>query len=481
MCAAPPISDHLANKLTSEGAVDDDHPHPPLIMPILKHQSPYWTLTVTFVAWKILLLAIAAGSQVGPLYDTSSSLLTFDPEHGAQTSIRNLVTRLCSWDAIYFIKNAQRGYLFEQEWAFGSALPTCISLVIRALTILGLVDASSNCDGAATAHLAALIGVLITHSCHFLSSLVLYQLGLHIWADSTWALVSALLHVLSPAGLFLSAPYQESPFSLLSFIGWLLLVKSCLNGHGPISRDVLTILAGVSFGLATVFRTNGLLNGVPFAFECLRTLYHLVEDLEPSSSVAHIRRLAVLGLSGLFVAAGSLVPQFFAYRIYCTGRDVAGPQVRPWCLSFVPSIYNFVQKEYWNTGFLRYWTISNAPLFLLAAPMLFIMGKGGKDIFLQAGRIPQSLPSGSNVDSERLRLVVRSMALTQMILVGLALTNYHVQIITRLSSGYPAWYWWVAACLRSPKTRQMGSGFVVFMVVYALIQAVLFASFLPPA
>ncbi|KAJ4414315.1 ER membrane glycoprotein subunit of the GPI transamidase complex-like protein [Gnomoniopsis sp. IMI 355080] len=451
-------------------------------MHILQRQSPYRTLTVFFVAWKVLLLAIAAGSQVGPLYDTSSELLTLSSEPGAETPVRNLITRLCSWDAIYFIKNAQRGYLFEQEWAFGSALPACISLVIRALTILGLVDApNSDGAGAATAHLAALVGVIITHGCHFLSSLVLYRLGLHVWADSTWALVSALLHVLSPAGLFLSAPYQESPFSLLSFFGWLLLVESCLDARRLISRDVLTLLAGVSFGLATVFRTNGLLNGAPFAFEFFRTLYHLVEDLEPSSSVTHIRRLAVLGFSGLFVAAGSLVPQFFAYRIYCTGRDGAGPEVRPWCLSFVPSIYNFVQKEYWNTGFLRYWTISNAPLFLLAAPMLFIMGKGGKDIFFQAAKISQSPRSGSNVDGARLRLVVRSMAFAQMLLVALTFTTYHVQIITRLSSGYPAWYWWVAACLKSQKTREMGSGFVVFMVMYALIQAVLFASFLPPA
>lgn len=73
------------------------------------------------------------------------------------------------------------------------------------------------------------------------------------------------------------------------------------------------------------------------------------------------------------------------------------------------------------------------------------------------------------------------MAFAQVVLVILAFTSYHVQIITRLSSGYPAWYWWVAATLRNAKTRKMGSGFVVFMVMYAMIQGVLFASFLPPA
>lgn len=113
--------------------------------------------------------------------------------------------------------------------------------------------------------------------------------------------------------------------------------------------------------------------------------------------------------------------------------------------------------------------------------MLFVMGKGGKDIYLQASRISHGHKAGSGTDSERLKLVVRSMAAVQILLVVLALANNHIQIITRLSSGYPAWYWWVAACLRSPKTRQLGSGLVVFAVMYASIQSVLFASFLPPA
>ncbi|KAF3761275.1 family 76 glycosyltransferase [Cryphonectria parasitica EP155] len=409
--------------------------------------------------------------------------------------------RLTSWDAIYFIKAAERGYLFEQEWAFGPALPTCISLLNQALTSLGLLG-SSPLTG--TAHLLPLIGVVFTNTCHLLSVLVLYHLGLLVWADSAWALVAALLHVLSPAGLFLLAPYNESPFALLSFVGWFLLVRSCTvsapeagagskafpsSSSSSLAGDVLTLLAAVSFGLATVFRTNGLLNGAPFAVEFLRTLYDLVEDLSPGTTPRHIRKLAVLGLSGVLVAAGSVMPQFVAYRIYCTGSAGAGAgaEARPWCLSLVPSIYNFVQRHYWNNGLFRYWTVSNAPLFALAAPMLFVMGKSGKDIFFQASRLASShhyqkkQTGGPSVDTARLELVVRSMAAAQVLLVIMVFTSSHVQIITRISSGYPAWYWWVAACLRAPKTRQLGIGIVVFMVMYSCVQGVLFASFLPPA
>lgn len=95
---------------------------------------PSATLATVFAAWKLFLLAIAAGSQVGPTYDTSSSLLAPDAAGagaGAGGALQGLVTRLTSWDAVYFVKSAQRGYLFEQEWAFSSALPKCISLIIR--------------------------------------------------------------------------------------------------------------------------------------------------------------------------------------------------------------------------------------------------------------------------------------------------------------------------------------------------------------
>lgn len=202
-----------------------------------------------------------------------------------------------------------------------------------------------------------LVGVVFTNACHLASSLVLYQLGLYLWADSTWALVAALLHVLSPAGLFLSAPYAESPFSLLTFVGWLLLAKSCTRAGGPsasaVPSHLLTLLSGITFGLATVFRNNGLLNGAPFAFEFLLTLYRLVEDPDVGRTPAHLTRLVVLGLSGLSVAAGFIIPQLWAYRVYCSAPtayaspDLAPIEPRPWCLSLVPSIYNFVQTHYW--------------------------------------------------------------------------------------------------------------------------------------
>jgi phosphatidylinositol glycan class V len=82
---------------------------------------------------------------------------------------------------------------------------------------------------------------------------------------------------------------------------------------------------------------------------------------------------------------------------------------------------------------------------------------------------------------------VQGMAIAQLLLAFLALTNYHVQIITRISSGYPVWYWWVASqIVRSAQTKR-GHGkawsdiVIRYMIVYAIVQGGLYASFMPPA
>lgn len=74
--------------------------------------------------------------------------------------------------------------------------------------------------------------------------------------------------------------------------------------------------------------------------------------------------------------------------------------------------------------------------------------------------------------------VLRNMAIAQLLLVVMTLTTAHVQIITRISSAYPVWLWYLAGLSKEGKFLGM---FVEFMVLYSLIQAGLYASFLPPA
>lgn len=93
--------------------------------------SPLWTIVRLFALWKGMLVLVAAGSAlVGPAYDTSASLL-LAPASNSSSSM--FLARLSSWDAVYFVQQAQRGYVFEQEWAFGEGLPRIITRALRGM------------------------------------------------------------------------------------------------------------------------------------------------------------------------------------------------------------------------------------------------------------------------------------------------------------------------------------------------------------
>ncbi|KAI1178328.1 GPI mannosyltransferase 2 [Nemania sp. FL0916] len=428
-----------------------------------KTMRPFQSLIQIFLAWKAFLFAIALGSGVSPAYDTSSTLLSSD-RATFHESIFDLATRLTRWDAIYFIKASQRGYLYEQEWAFASGLPTVIATLTKGASVL--VGFGVQQDDT----LEPLVGVFVANASHLLSALVLYKLSLVVSKSLQISLVAAVLHILSPAGLFLSAPYNESPFALLSFVGYLFFAKAILSDGRTLAHDVSLVASGLWFGFAVQFRSNGTLSGILFAMELLR------EMTQPPTASSIRRRLSLIA-GGSAIAIGFIAPQIIAYRTYC--YNAVGSELRPWCTKRIPSIYTFVQEQYWNVGFLRYWTLSNIPLFLLAAPMLYIMAKSGTSFLSNPYLVSEDAkPGAASKDPAPL---LRPMAVAQLILTALAITTYHVQIITRISSGYPLWYLWLAKLLSDNKTASTGKNIVLFMVMYASIQGALFASFLPPA
>ena len=142
-----------------------------------------------------------------------------------------------------------------------------------------------------------------------------------------------------------------------------------------------------------------------------------------------------------------------------------------------------------GVGFLRYWTVSNLPLFLVSAPMLTVLLLSSKWVWNGSGYyFLAKLNNKSQRDCRFNYAMLRRLAMPQIVLALLALTTYHVQIVTRLSSGYPIWYWWLASMIMSDGNIECwGEKWNVarwstrWMIVYALIQGGLFASFLPPA
>ena len=161
----------------------------------------------------------------------------------------------------------------------------------------------------------------------------------------------------------------ESTFALCSFGGMLLLMKG--------RRQAAT----VAFALSAGCRGNGFLGAGFLVYDRLRDVSDLVLGQNTRSklgAVAHAVKLVGLAiLEAVVVMLPFLLTQFHAYGLYCSHRDVGmvadGDDVqvepRPWCLDSLPSLYGFVQRHYWNNGFLAYWTMQQVPNFVLASPM----------------------------------------------------------------------------------------------------------------
>ncbi|KAK0273430.1 ER membrane glycoprotein subunit of the GPI transamidase complex-like protein, partial [Friedmanniomyces endolithicus] len=185
-------------------------------------------LIPVFAIWKGLILLIALASP-GPGYDTSTRIL-FDRQRGEHDSwfaygLEHVLLRLTRWDGIYFASGSAHGQVYEQEWAFSPLLSRATSTVARVLfSPLPISSITKN----------ALAGVLVSHLSHFLAVLVLYDL-IHFVTPSTdlrkrqLAFTTACLHILSPAGIFLSASYGEATFAFWNLLGLLCYAHAIQN------------------------------------------------------------------------------------------------------------------------------------------------------------------------------------------------------------------------------------------------------------
>lgn len=334
-----------------------------------------------------------------PQFDVSSQLL-FNPA----TTFDTIKQRLITWDTVYYLSTAKAGGpKYEHEWAFS---PLWSQFIHR---ICGSDDIGT----------LALCGSIISICSHFLACFAIYMIARVLGDSRKIARSTAGLYVFCPAAMFLTAGYPESTFALVSFIGMLLFLEEHF------------VLAGLTFGISCLLRSNGLLWGLLFVWSVF----------EKRNSFKALFRVVLGGaLNGLIF----LYPQYVAYTEICPGR--------PWCDSKIPLIYTFVQREYWDNGFLRYWTPNNIPNFLFASPTLLLLIR--------------SLPAAP-----------KPLKLVQIVLFIGALFFWHVQIVTRVASCLPTPYLYLA---RRAGTREYKL-WVSYFIIWGLTQAALFGGFLPPA
>ncbi|XP_043117125.1 palmitoyltransferase ZDHHC18-A [Puntigrus tetrazona] len=368
--------------------------------------------------------------------------------------IEALFSGLSHWDAEHFLFIAERGYVYEHNFAFFPLFPLILRFL--AATILWPLC------GFLTLHGRLLLAVALGNSILFvLSTVALYRLSHLVLQDRKLALVAVFMYCLTPANVFMVAGYSETLFAALAFAGlWLLETR-------------FTVGACLLLGCATGARANGLVNaGFLLYLTLRRSLTRARARYKGAGGFQYhhyVWELTCFVLTGAFCAALVALPfclfQFYGYQTFCqpTATEVppellnlarakgyrvadAASPTPTWCQWRIPVLYSYIQDVYWDVGFLRYFQLKQIPNFILALPVATLgfiasytyiianpvfcmylgLGDRGKDLKIHGFCNP--------------RVFVYIMHSSVLLLFGIFCM--HVQVLTRfLASSSPVLYW----------------------------------------
>ncbi len=168
---------------------------------------------------------------------------------------------------------------------------------------------------------------------------------------------------------------------------------------------------------------------------------------------------------------------YIAYLVFCKSATDVTPA---WCAHSLPSIYTYTQSRYWNVGFLRYWSFSQLPNFIVAAPLFFLIA----DFLIAYARYHLLSSSRNRNATDRASMPFYNISLFphlvhSVILSCMLLLNAHTQIILRLAPSMPIVYWAVARLIATRAT--LGRQWVTWCTIWGIVSIILWTSFLPPA
>ena len=315
--------------------------------------------------------------------------------HYVDNLIHYLLGGFTSWDAQHFLHISSHGYIFEHSAAFFPLFPLSVNLFSSILRLL--ISAISN--ESLNILSASCLNLIYFH----LACVYLYKLSMVLFNSNTHlAVYTVTLFCLNPANIFFSSIYSESMYSMLTFASiYYIYSKS------------MWIASLISLFLCCLCRSNGILN---FGFMA----YFLLKDhlnrcqierkyYEESNSFikygiflfkkyrlhltlkSNILLIAKILISLLVMGSAFVLYQYYIYTQFCLIKPTQTqiPQylvkyaseqsyvlmndinVPKWCNKTIFS-YSSIQGQYWNVGFLTYWTFRQIPNFLLAMPIVIL-------------------------------------------------------------------------------------------------------------
>ena len=220
-----------------------------------------------------------------------------------------------------------------------------------------------------------------------------------------------------------------------------------------------SVMATIWFTLASCTRSNGVVNIFFVAYYQLRLIVNEMNTAEGYPLKELCISVAYTTLSCFSILFPFVVVNAYGYSRFCHSSDSSAvPMWNPisncstlpeFCCSYLPLIYQHVQKHHWQLGFLSYYQFRKLPNFILATPIVCTVLYG--TMKYMAARRHEILNLGllSNNCSVRVntKYVFASrnifcFVVNAFVLITFSLLFMHVEVSTRFlfsSSPFPYW------------------------------------------
>ena len=322
-------------------------------------------------------------------YDLSNNILTkFDDSQQLSFFEKNLLNFLnyfISYDSIHFIIISKYSYLNDSIFAFYPFFPKLISAFS---TILNLIFKFKN-----TFTSNILSGFLITNFLCFINVFLLFALTFYYTKSLIKSKICVLLFLINPGTIFYISIYSENLFFTLHII-----LIQYLNKVDEINSYFLQLCVILIMLLTT--RSNGIILCSYFLFPCLKIIlknckykeifnqqdffYNLKKFINLiKKNIVFIGKFIILFFHSFFVYI--YMTKFFPKNEICrkvfrkiNENNSKYKMFYDYChnekYNKINNFYSYIQKEYWNVGFLKQFNINSLDRIFLSIPMNICSG-----------------------------------------------------------------------------------------------------------
>ena len=339
-------------------------------------------------------------------YDLSTDLLSLNETLNSSTQnflekiLIKFLSYFSSYDAIHFIIIAKKQYINDNIFAFFPLFPTLISGMSKLFSLIFSINNEFI--------VYMLSGFLLSNLLCFLNCILLYSLVYKLINSELKSKICVILYLINPGTIFYISIYSENLCLTLQLIFIHYLIKSGeeksreLNettpyGHkGTPRKNFFLEIACLIIGLITT-RSNTIALCTFFIIPTLILLFYKEKYiLEFSDNDNHfffnfsnfikcLRR--VFKEIGIYVVLCLHAILCFIYMTkfkpkmtICSyiKRNINKDKTKfnlfsNWCNhsqnSEINSFYNYIEKEYWNVGFLKQYSLNSIDRLILAFPM----------------------------------------------------------------------------------------------------------------